>query len=101
MYRKGIRALLNRAAVGIAVVSSCSLATAADNLRTIYELSLRNDPTIRAAEANYKAGLESENLGRAELLPQINAGAFYNSTDLSNSGNIARGSGEFSNNNDP
>ena len=90
MYRKGIRALLNRAAVGIAVVSSCSLATA-DNLRDIYELALRNDPTIRAAEASYKAGLEFENLGRSGLLPQVNAGAFYNSSDLSNSGAFPAG----------
>jgi outer membrane protein len=90
MYRKGIRALLKRAAVGIAVVSSCSLATA-DNLRDIYELALRNDPTIRAAEASYKAGLEFENLGRSGLLPQVNAGAFYNSSDLSNSGDFPAG----------
>ncbi len=80
----------NRAIIGIVVSTSCSL-VAADNLRDIYELALRNDPTIRAAEATYKAGLESENLGRSGLLPQINAGAFYNSSDLSNSGDFPAG----------
>lgn len=85
MFRK-----FNKAIIGIVVSTSCSL-VAADNLRDIYELALRNDPTIRAAEASYKAGLESENLGRSGLLPQINAGAYYNSSDLSNSGDFAAG----------
>ncbi len=85
MFCRRTRTLLNRAAIGLTVLTSCSLATA-DNLREIYELALRNDPTIRAAEANYKAGLENENLGRAGLLPQVNARADYNSTDLSNTG---------------
>ncbi len=91
MSRKVTGTLLKRAAIGITILTSCSLATAADNLRTIYELALRNDPTIRAAEANYKAGLEFENLGRAGLLPQVNARAFYNSSDLSNTGDFPAG----------
>ena len=100
MFRRATRTFLNRAAIGITTLASCSLAMAADNLQTIYELALRNDPTIRAAEANYKAGLEFENLGRAGLLPQINAGATYNSTDLSNRGEFPAGELLIPNNND-
>ena len=59
------------------IVGTASSVASADNLRDIYELALRNDPTIRAAEASYKAGLEAENLGRSGLLPQIGGNAEY------------------------
>jgi outer membrane protein len=52
-------------------------ATMADTLTDIYELALKNDPTLRAAQANYRAGLESENIGLSGLLPQINANVNY------------------------
>ena len=59
------------------IVGASSTFATADNLRDVYELALRNDPTIRAAEASYKAGLEAEKLGRSALLPQVNASAEY------------------------
>lgn len=59
------------------IIGTASSVASADNLRDIYELALRNDPTIRAAEASYKAGLEAENLGRSGLLPQIGGTAQY------------------------
>jgi outer membrane protein len=52
-------------------------ATMADTLTDIYELALKNDPTLRAAQANYRAGLESENIGLSGLLPQITANVNY------------------------
>lgn len=61
-------------------------ATMADTLTDIYELALKNDPTLRAAQANYRAGLESENIGLSGLLPQINANANYASSDQDTNG---------------
>jgi outer membrane protein len=108
MYRK-----LKNPLFTVALVISCSINAAdspvavantgmsmADNLRDIYELALRNDPTIRAAEASYKAGLEAEKLGLSGLLPQINGSANLNMSDLSNDGGFAVGNEVFSNIND-
>jgi outer membrane protein len=84
----------------IAAVISCSLA-AAENLRDIYELALRNDPTIRAAEASYKAGLEAEKLGLSQLLPQVVARGSISNSDLTSEGAFPAGSaGLFPNDND-
>ena len=41
----------------------------ADDLRTIYELAIQNDPQIGAAEANYMALREGVTQARAQLLP--------------------------------
>jgi outer membrane protein len=54
----------------------------ADTLVEVYELALKNDPVLKAAEASYRAGQESENLGRAGLLPQVGAQAIYGESDL-------------------
>lgn len=61
----------------------CSLTTTAnaDNLADIYELALRNDPTLQAAEASYKAGREIKSQAISQLLPQISASASYQETD--------------------
>ncbi|MFQ3323091.1 MAG: outer membrane protein [Pseudomonadales bacterium] len=67
-------------------------ATMADTLTDIYELALKNDPTLRAAQANYRAGLESENIGLAGLLPQINANANYTDSENETVGSSAFGS---------
>lgn len=58
--------------------------TLADTLVDIYELSLNNDPTIRAAEASYRAGQEAVVLGRSGILPQIAASADYSHLDNEN-----------------
>ncbi|HAN67932.1 MAG TPA: hypothetical protein DCQ70_05500 [Halieaceae bacterium] len=52
----------------------------AESLRDIYELALANDAQLKAEEAQYKANLETENLGLSALLPQVNAN--YNYTDV-------------------
>ncbi|WP_373080455.1 TolC family outer membrane protein [Zhongshania sp.] len=49
----------------------------ADTLIDVYELAVKNDPQLKAAEASYRANIETEKLGRAALLPQISAQAYY------------------------
>ena len=55
------------------LLSLCCAAAGADTLREIYELALDNDAQLKSREAQYRANLETENLGRAALLPQVNA----------------------------
>lgn len=55
----------------------------ADTLLDIYELAVKNDPVIKAAEATYRAGREFEVQGRSQLLPQVGAQAEYGETDVS------------------
>ncbi|WP_045856938.1 TolC family outer membrane protein [Teredinibacter purpureus] len=51
-------------------------------LEEIYQQALLNDHTYKAAQANLDAGRESVNLGRADLLPKVNAQASWeNSTN--------------------
>ena len=54
----------------------------ADNLLDIYELALKNDPVLKAAEATYKAGQEAKIQGRSQLLPRITATAGYGEDEL-------------------
>lgn len=44
----------------------------AEDLKDIYELALKNDPTFKAAEATFRAGKEYKIQGRAGLLPSLN-----------------------------
>jgi len=57
------------------------LSVQASSLLDIYELALKNDAQLQADEAAYEAGRENRNLGRSALLPQINARAFYESSE--------------------
>jgi len=43
----------------------------ADTLRDIYELAVKNDAKLRAAQATYRANLETEQQAKSRLLPQI------------------------------
>ena len=43
----------------------------AENLADVYELALKNDPLLRAAEATYRAGKENNRQGIAGLLPTL------------------------------
>jgi outer membrane protein len=45
----------------------------ADDLVSILELAMRNDPTLRQAQAQLRSGQEQVRLARASLLPQLNA----------------------------
>ncbi len=64
-------------------------------LAGIYELALRNDKTLAAAEASYRAGLEARVLGRAELLPSISAEYSYRDSSSESRGTQVFGSQEF------
>ena len=49
-----------------------------ENLSDIYELALKNDPLLRAAEATYRAGKENKSQGIAGLLPTLSIGGSTN-----------------------
>ena len=42
-----------------------------ENLAEVYELALKNDPLLKAAEATYRAGKENKAQGIAGLLPSL------------------------------
>lgn len=71
------------------VVFSLGLITStvarADTLIDIYELALQNDASLKAAEATYKANLETENQAFGALLPQINGSYTISNTDSESS----------------
>ena len=49
-----------------------------ENLYDVYELALKNDPLLRAAEATYRAGKENKAQGIAGLLPTLSIGGSTN-----------------------
>ena len=49
-----------------------------ENLADVYELALKNDPLLRAAEATYRAGKENRVQGIAGLLPTLSVGGSTN-----------------------
>ena len=67
----------------------------ASTLLEIYDQALTNDHTYKAAQAGYAAGRESRNIGRAGLLPTINASASWtdSSGDTTYSGPVDTGAG--------
>ena len=65
---------------------SVSALSVADTLSDIYELALKNDATLKRAEATYRAGIETEKQARAALLPQVSAEGFYNENDVDEEG---------------
>ena len=75
----------------LVLVLVLTLPAHADNLVDVYRLALRNDPTIRAARASLKAGLEAEKLGLAELLPKVEGRLGFNFTRKENLGRFPAG----------
>lgn len=53
----------------------------ADTLRDIYELAVKNDAKLKAAEATYKVNIETEQQAKSRLLPQISGEANYGKID--------------------
>ncbi|MDO9518875.1 MAG: TolC family outer membrane protein [Pseudohongiella sp.] len=51
----------------------CAQPVFADDLVSILELAMRNDPTLRQAQAQLRSGQEQVRLARASLLPQLSA----------------------------
>jgi outer membrane protein len=94
--------MMNRSIATLLVINTFAIwspVTRGDNLQDIYQLALQSDPTIRAAEASYKAGLESENIGRSRLLPQINANGNVGTNTTDSDGEFPAGSITFPNDN--
>ena len=58
------------------IAISSSLRT--ENLADVYELALKNDPLLKAAEATYRAGKENRTQGIAGLLPTLSVGGSTN-----------------------
>ena len=50
----------------------------AENLEEVYELALKNDPLLKAAEASYRAGKENKVQGRSGLLPNLSVSGSTN-----------------------
>lgn len=63
----------------LALVLSGSIAHA-DNLLSVYQQAEKNDPQYRAAEAEYRANLESRDQAIAPLLPQLSLEASTTNT---------------------
>jgi len=71
----------------LALTLSLAVSTAhAESLRDIYELALENDAQLKAEQAQYRANLETENVGLSRLLPQVNANYDYTDTDQDQTG---------------
>jgi outer membrane protein len=66
--------------VASVMVALCTTAQA-DTLLDIYQLALRNDPKLQAAEASYQAGTLIKQQAIAQLLPQIDGTYSYSETD--------------------
>ena len=49
-----------------------------ENLSEVYELALKNDPLLRAAEASYRSGKENKAQGIAGLLPTLSVSGSTN-----------------------
>lgn len=61
----------------------------ADTLADIYEMAVKNDATLKAAEATYRANIETENQAFSALLPQIDAYGEYSEEDTNTESNNA------------
>ena len=49
-----------------------------ENLADVYEVALKNDPLLKAAEATYRAGKDNRTQGIAGLLPTLSVGGSTN-----------------------
>jgi outer membrane protein len=66
-----------RILLGLMIALSFNPTATAENLLDIYQRALRQDPSLREAEANRLATLESKPQAISALLPQLTAGAGY------------------------
>lgn len=85
--------------LSFALALTTPLLCQADTLVDIYELALKNDATLKAAEASYRANIEIENQAFSSLLPQITATASHSESDIDTDGVSFFGSTPIANNN--
>jgi len=81
---------LRSAALLTCFISGTNQAT---DLSEIYSLASKNDHTFRAAEAQYKIGLEAKKVERANLLPNLSGSVSY--TDVSSETLVEGSAGPF------
>ncbi len=77
--------------LAISFFTFASLTANANSLQDIYELALKNDAQLKADKAGYEAGSEADNIARAGLLPQINAGYDYTKNETEVTDNLNPG----------
>ena len=80
-----MRFLLRPRSMALAFCAASSLSNA-DTLADIYELALKNDAQLKAAEASYLANIEIEEQAFSALLPQISASGSYQDDDFDSAG---------------
>ena len=83
---------LTRALMALPLLLLGAIASRADTLQDIYDMALKNDPVLKAAEANFRANKEYEVQGKASLLPQVGARAAYGLQDVEQTGSSYLGS---------
>jgi len=81
-----MRSLLRPLSLAIAFCAAGSLSQA-DTLADIYELALKNDARLKAAEATYLANIETEEQAFSALLPQV-SGSLYRQKTTSDQNSI-------------
>lgn len=72
----------------LGLLAMAPLSASANSLLDIYELALENDAQLEADRAAYEAGRENRTLGRAGLLPQINARASATTSETDTENNL-------------
>ena len=87
-----------RILLGLMIALSFNHAATAENLLDIYQRALRQDPSLREAEANRLATLESKPQAVSALLPQLSAGAGYGYSEADGSSVFPQA---FDDDNDP
>lgn len=65
----------------ITFLSFLSFASFAEDLLSVYKSAIQNDPQFRAAQAEYRALLETKTQSIALLLPTLSASAHYTDND--------------------
>ena len=66
-----------RILLGLMIALSINSTATAENLMDIYQRALRQDPSLREAEANRLATLENKPQAVSALLPQLDTGGSY------------------------
>jgi outer membrane protein len=61
----------------ILILLSATLSVQAEDLMTVYQLALENDPQLQVAKEQLSAARESKSLARSQLLPTLGFGATY------------------------
>ncbi len=84
--RRQRAALLRLAGVAAAALALAPFARA-DDLLQVFARAQRDNPTLRAAQAGYRAALAQAPAARAALLPQLDAAATIGASRQSNSDN--------------